>query len=318
MSNFYNDKKELSNKNYNKTSTSFFNNYKNTIKTVRNEADKASHMYENFDEKIKTMNSFFNAKNLPKIEDYENLINHKHYLVHNKLSSDLSVNSLKKDKFGYDRNRLDNQKEIFESYNIAYLNKKMIWEREDKKKELIKKNNEAQIEETKNYLKEIKRIGRKPNLYTDPYSTRDSNINDLIQIFNETLTDDFYTKKRMESKVNEFNYLLEEKQKEKKLEEEYWNKKLMEEEQKRREKDIGYQIFTKMQENLKKESEESNKGEDIDFNYKMYLSKGLVTNKVKTDPYLDYKEFYKMEKEKQEKEKQEKERLRNEEYKILQ
>ena len=50
----------------------------------------------------------------------------------------------------------------------------------------------------------------------------------------------------------------------------------------------------------------------------MYLSKGLVTNKVKTDPYLDYKEFYKMEKEKQEKEKQEKERLRNEEYKILQ
>ena len=135
MSNFYNDKKELSNKNYNKTSTSFFNNYKNTIKTVRNEADKASHMYENFDEKIKTMNNFFNAKNLPKIEDYENLINHKHYLVHNKLSSDLSVNSLKKDKFGYDRNRLDNQKEIFESYNIAYLNKKMIWEREDKKKE---------------------------------------------------------------------------------------------------------------------------------------------------------------------------------------
>ena len=60
-------KKELSNKNYNKTSTSFFNNYKNTIKTVRNEADKASHMYENFDEKIKTMNSFFNTKNLPKI-----------------------------------------------------------------------------------------------------------------------------------------------------------------------------------------------------------------------------------------------------------
>ena len=318
MSNFYNDKKDLSKKDYNKTSTSFFNNYKNTIKTVRNEADKASHMCENFDEKIKTMDSFFNAKNLPKIEDYENLINHTHYLVHNKLSNELSVNSFKKDKFGYDRNSLDNQKEIFESYNIAYLNKKMIWEREDKKKELIKKNNEALIEETKNYLKEIKRIGRKPNLYTDPYSTRDSNINDLIQIFNETLTDDFYTKKRMESKVNEFNYLLEEKQKEKKLEEEYWNKKLMEEEQKRREKDIGYQIFTKMQENLKKESEESNKGEDIDFNYKMYLSKGLVTNKLKTDPYLDYKEFYKMEKEKQEKEKQEKERLRNEEYKILQ
>ena len=312
LSNFYNPKKEISNKNYNKTSTSFFNNYKNTIKTVRNEADKASHMCENFDEKIKTMDSFFNAKNLPKIEDYENLINHTHYLVHNKLSSELSVNSFKKDKFGYDRNSLDNQKEIFESYNIAYLNKKMLWEKEDKKKELIKKNNEAQIEETKNFLKEIKRTGRKPNLYTDPYSTRDSNINNLIQIFNETLTDGFYSKKRMESKVNEFNNLLEEKQREKKLEEEYLNKKMIEEEQKRREKDIGYQIYTKMQENLKKESGEDNKGENIDFNYKLFLSKGLVTNKVNTDPYLDYKEFFKMEKEKQEKEK-----LKNEEYKFI-
>ena len=305
--NFHKNKTDLENINlstgqsniYNKTDSNFFNNYKNTIKTVRNEADKASHMNQNFDTKMKTMENFFNTKNLPKIEEYDNIINHTHYFAHNKLSNNVTVNSLKKDKFGYDRNSLDNQKEIFESYNTAYLNKKIFWEQEDRKKELIKKNKEAEIEDTKNYLKEIKRIGRKPNFYTDPYSTRDSNINSLIQIFNETLTDEFYSKKKMESKVNEFNSLMEEKEKEKKLHEEYMNKMMIEEEKKMREKDISYQIFSKMKETLRKENEEENKGEDIDFNYKLFLSKGLVSNKIKTDPYLDYKEFFQYEKEKQ-------------------
>ena len=305
--NFHKNKTDLENINlstgqnniYNKTDSNFFNNYKNTIKTVRNEADKASHMTQNFDTKMKTMENFFNTKNLPKIEEYDNIINHTHYFAHNKLSNNVTVNSLKKDKFGYDRNSLDNQKEIFESYNTAYLNKKIFWEQEDRKKELIKKNKEAEIEDTKNFLKEIKRIGRKPNFYTDPYSTRDSNINSLIQIFNETLTDEFYSKKKMESKVNEFNSLMEEKEKEKKLHEEYMNKMMIEEEKKMREKDISYQIFSKMKETLRKENEEEKKGEDIDFNYKLFLSKGLVSNKIKTDPYLDYKEFLKYEKEKQ-------------------
>ena len=289
---------------YCRTTTNYFNNYKNTIKTVRNEADKALTMNQNFDKKIKTMENFFNAKNLPKIEDYDNIINNTHYLFRKNLSNRKITNSFKKDKFEYDRNSLDNQKEIFESFNIAYLNKKIIWEQEDKKRELAKKYNEAEIEETKNFLKEIKRMGRKPNFYTDPYSTRDHNINNLIQVFNDTLTNDFYSKKRMESKVNEFNNLLEEKEKEKKLEEEYLNQKLIEEENKRREEDIRYQIFSKIQENLKKEDVKENKGENIDFNYKLFLSKGLVTNKVNTDPYLDYKEFFQFEKEKQEKEKQ--------------
>ena len=305
--NFHKNKTDLENINlstgqsniYNKTDSNFFNNYKNTIKTVRNEADKASHMNQNFDTKMKTMENFFNTKNLPKIEEYDNIINHTHYFAHNKLSNNVTVNSLKKDKFGYDRNSLDNQKEIFESYNTAYLNKKIFWEQEDRKKELIKKNKEAEIEDTKNFLKEIKRIGRKPNFYTDPYSTRDSNINSLIQIFNETLTDEFYSKKKMESKVNEFNSLMEEKEKEKKLHEEYMNKMMIEEEKKMREKDISYQIFSKMKEKLRKENDEENKGEDIDFNYKLFLSKGLVSNKIKTDPYLDYKEFFQYEKEKQ-------------------
>ena len=302
--NSINDKNFCNKVEYKRTAKDFFNNYKNTIKTVRNEANKAISMNQNFDKKIKTMENFFNAKKLPRIEDYDNIINNTHYLFRKNSSNGKIVNSFKKDKFEYDRNRLDNQKEIFESFNIAYLNKKIVWEQEDRKKELSKKYNEAEIEETKNFLKEIKTIGRKPNFYTDPYSTRDSNINNLIQIFNETLTNEFYSKKRMESKVNEFNNLLEEKEKERKMEEEYINKKLREEENRKREEDIRYQIFSKIQENLKKDNEKENKEENIDFNYKLFLSKGLVSNKNNTDPYLDYKEFFKMEKEKKEKKSQ--------------
>jgi len=184
------------------------------------------------------------------------------------------------------------------------LNKKVLWEKEDRRRELLKKKNEEKVEEIKKYLKEIKNIGRKPNLYIDPYSNRDNNINNLIKVFNKTLTGGFYSKKRMEAKLNEFNNKLEIKEKEKKIHEEFMNQKLFEEEKKRREEDIEYQIFSKMKENLRKENnEEDNKeNESIDFNYKMVLSKGLVKNKIKIDPYKEYKEFYELEKEKKQKE----------------
>ena len=290
----------INNKIYAKTSSNFFNNYKNTIKTVKNEADKSLFMKDNFDLKMKTMEGFFKSKILPKIEDYESLLKNKtNYLINNDISNNNITKSLKKDKFGYDRNSIDNKKEILESYNTAYLNKKIIWEQEDKKRELLKKNNEAEVEEIKNYLKEIKKIGRKLNLYGDPYSKRDDNINNLIKIFNDTLNDEFYSKKKLEYKINEFNNLLEEKEREKKMEEEYINKKIIEEEKKRREQDIQYQIFMKMKQTLEKENErDKNKDENIDFNYKLFLSKGLVSNKVKIDPYQDYKEFFKYKKEK--------------------
>ena len=111
----------------------------------------------------------------------------------------------------------------------------------------------------------------------------------------------------MEYKINEFNNKLELREKERKRQEEYMNQKLFEEEQKRREEDIEYQIFSKMRENLQKENynEDNNnkENENIDFNYKIVLSKGLVKNQIKMDPYKEYKEFFEMEKKKEEKRK---------------
>ena len=57
---------------YNKPNT--FTNFKNSIKTVKNEAEKAHFLQENFDKKINTMDELFNNIILPKIEDYDYLI----------------------------------------------------------------------------------------------------------------------------------------------------------------------------------------------------------------------------------------------------
>jgi hypothetical protein len=294
--------------NFNKTTSTAFTNYKNTIKTVRNEATKVKFMNENFDKKLHTMEGFFKINNLPKIEDYENILkNRTNYLQKfNGTENDYFLKSKKKvPKYEYEKNKFEAQKEIYLSFNKTYLNKKILWEKEDRKRELLKKKNEEKVEEIKKYLKEIKNIGRKPNLFIDPYSSRDNNVNTLIKIFNKTLTGGFYSKKRMEAKLNKFNNKLKIKEKEKKIHEEFMNKKICEEEKKRQEEDIEYQIFSKMKENLKKENndEEHKENESIDFNYKMVLSKGLVKNKIKVDPYKEYKEFFEMEKEKQEKEK---------------
>ena len=51
-----------------------FSNFKNSIKTVKNEAEKAYFLQENFDKKIDTMDELFNNKILPNIEDYDYLI----------------------------------------------------------------------------------------------------------------------------------------------------------------------------------------------------------------------------------------------------
>ena len=254
------------------------------------------------------MEGFFKINNLPKIEDYENILkNRKNYLQKlDGTDNDYFLKSKKKvPKYEYEKNKFEAQKEIYSSFNKTYLNKKILWEKEDRKRELLKKKNEEKVEEIKKYLKEIKNIGRKPNLFIDPYSSRDNNVNTLIKIFNKTLTGGFYSKKRMEAKLNEFNNKLEIKEKEKKIHEEFMNKKICEKEKKRQEEDIEYQIFSKMKENLKKENndEEHKENESIDFNYKMVLSKGLVKNKIKVDPYKEFKEFFEMEKEKQEKEK---------------
>ena len=53
------------------TSTTAFSNFRNTIKTVKNEAEMIKYLDQNFDRKRKTMEGFFKRNALPSIEDYD-------------------------------------------------------------------------------------------------------------------------------------------------------------------------------------------------------------------------------------------------------
>jgi len=66
------DKYEVSNINtMGMTSTTSFSNFRNTIKTVKNEAEMIKYIDQNFDMKRKTMEGFFKRNTLPSIKDYD-------------------------------------------------------------------------------------------------------------------------------------------------------------------------------------------------------------------------------------------------------
>ena len=60
--------------NFNMNKTNNFSNFRNTIKTVRNEAEKAYYIDENFYKKRDTMDLLFNNRELPRIDEYEHMI----------------------------------------------------------------------------------------------------------------------------------------------------------------------------------------------------------------------------------------------------
>ena len=60
---------------------------------------------------------------------------------------------------------------------------------------------------------------RTPHLFIDPYSKRDDIINDRIKLFTRSLSGPFYSQKRMQSRIDDFNNYIEQKEIEKKIKE---------------------------------------------------------------------------------------------------
>lgn len=293
------------------TCSTAFSNFKNTLKTVKNEAEMIKYIDQNFDIKRNTMEGFFKRNTLPKLEDYEIMFktrnNFRNMNINNnseKKVNDINKNLEKKNNYNsfnkYElRNRLIN-KDIYDSFKKTYNNKKLEWEEEDIQKAKIKKKEQELIEETKKYLKDIQKIKRKAHLYVDPYSKRDEIINERIKLFTRSLSGPFYSKKQMESKINDFNNYIEMKEIEKKKNDEKLAKTLKEEELKRREEDEDYKLMAKIKKNFEKESKNRNENnaEDINLNYKFISTLKMGKNNNKGQPYKDYMEFMEIVKEK--------------------
>ena len=186
----------------------------------------------------------------------------------------------------------------------TYENKKKIWAKEDLKKEKIRKEKLEHIEQTKKYLEEMIHFKRRPILFVDPYSRRDDLINTRIKLFTRSLSGPFYSKKKLESRINDFNNYIEQKEIEKKIIDQKMAETRKEKELKIREEDLEFQIKQKMKLNFAKEAvlKSASTDNDIKLNYKFIPTLKATKKKNKNKSYKDYKEFFDVVKTKQKRE----------------
>ena len=308
-----------------RTDATTFSNFRNTIKTVRNEAKMVRNMGRNFDSKRKTMEGFFKRINLPEIKEYEEMFETKNYFKNNskninknKIKFDNNNNLIEKNektnniikeiakknlKLGqgsskkYIKNKLIDYK-IFADMQRTYNDKKKLWEQDDLKKENIKKEKLEHIKRTQKYLDEMSKNTRTPHLFVDPYSKRDDIINDRIKLFTRSLSGPFYSKKNMQSRIDDFNDYIEQKEIEKKIKDKKLAETLKEEELKLKKEDIQFQIKQKMIENFAKE-EQNKKDNDIQLDYKFIPTLKANKKKDKDKSYKYFKEIFEIVKNKE-------------------
>ena len=116
--------------NFNANKTNAFSNFKNSIKKVRNEAQKAYFLDENFNKKKDVMDSLFNNKILPKIEDYEYLIQ-KNEKKRPKVKKMLDIEKTDEEEYGENKNKKEKKKELLRHEIISFSKKKLTWTKED-------------------------------------------------------------------------------------------------------------------------------------------------------------------------------------------
>ena len=310
--------------NMEKTNYTTFSNFRNTLKTVRNEANNILKIEQNFDMKRRTMSEFFSRMNLPEIKEYEqelsktrnnfNMLNNnnldkignKTYYVqssrklnakkiNNKNSLKIAHNSSKKNV----KNNKFISPKIFSDLLHTYNDKKKIWQNEDLIKENIKKEKLSHIAKTKKYLEEMSKFKRKPNLYIDPYSKRDGLVNNRIKLLTRSLSLPIYNQKKFQNRIDEFNNFIEQKEREIISNNKIMAETLKKEKTKLEEKDVQIQTKQKMKKNLEKEAKNKNQEDDIKFDYKFIPTLKATKKKNKNKSYKDYQEFFEIVKNKQ-------------------
>ena len=302
----YKNYKDISNNNYNNISSNtnyesnninktIFSNFRNTIKTVKSEAEFIRNISQNFDIKRQTVNRFFENKSLPKIEDYDKL-NKQNTLNESKKNNSILYKEQESDtnnmnsiyEFNFVKNK-DNKdydpNDIMDLYKSTFYTKMKGWTKEQNKKEKNKKMEKARREISRQFIKEIKKVKRKPNLFVDMYSIRDGVTNEKIKLLNNSLNIPIYSKHLRENIINDFNNYIQKKEKERMLNEELMKKKQLEEEETLKKYDENYQLMKKMRKNLNQENKINIDESKINFNYKyaarLFKNKDDGKNKLK-------------------------------------
>ena len=280
---------------FNKTN---FGNFKNTIKTIKSEAEFIKNIHHNFDIKRNTMNRFFKNYSLPKLEDYEkvkkqNTINDNSQINENiSQIEDSDKNSIY--EFNFVKNKSDNNSnDIMDVYKSTFYEKMKGWKRDEKIKNQKKLMEKIRRENNRKFIKELRYIKRKPNLFSDAYSIRDGIVNEKIKLLNNSLNFPIYSKQMRINIINDFNNYFQKKERERFINEEKMKKKLKEDDHLIKSQDEQYQLMQKMKEKLNSENVEKPEEEKINFKYKYssVISRKKNDNlykKIAKDAFNDY------------------------------
>jgi hypothetical protein len=235
---------------------------------------------------------------LPKLEDNEKIGKHK-TINDNSLSNENISQNEESDKddiyeFNFVKKKSDkNSGDIMDEYKSTFYNKMKGWTRDEKIKKQKKRLDLIRRENNTKFIKELKTVKRKPNLFVDAYSLRDGMINEKIKLLNNSLNIPIYSKNMRLNIINDFNNYFQMKEKERLENKEKMRKKQLEEEELMKGQDEQYQLLQKMKNNLNAENKVNIEEEKIDFKYKYssILNKKINDNlnkKKMKDAFNDY------------------------------
>ena len=265
-----------------------------TVNVLKTEANNCLYLDEKLNEKKENLDMFLKSVYLPNIDEYETNFNSKFVVTGTNSTLNMfkdrnskieQMNSTtKKGK----RNLADDFRRIFE-------NKKDKWKEEDKEIEDYHKIEQLKLIDTNNYLKTVKSINRKNQMYIDDYSRRDNSTNNKIQEFNKLLgTRTFYNKKNMNIQLQRFISLKDqiEKEKEEELLMEENQRKEEEEEQIRKKKEAFEKYKLKIaKENNMKDDDSIVLGEKEEYVFEAH--KPVINPQQEYNNFIMFKEEYK-------------------------
>lgn len=265
-----------------------------TVNVLKTEANNCLYLDEKLNQKKENLDMFLKSVYLPNIDEYETNINSKFVVTGTNSTLNMfkdrnskieQMNSTtKKGK----RNLADDFRRIFE-------NKKVKWKEEDKEIEDYHKIEQLKLIDTNNYLKTVKSINRKNQMYIDDYSRRDNSTNNKIQEFNKLLgTRTFYNKKNMNIQLQRFISLKDqiEKEKEEELLMEENQRKEEEEEQIRKKKEAFEKYKLKIaKENNMKDDDSIVLGEKEEYVFEAH--KPVINPQQEYNNFIMFKEEYK-------------------------
>ena len=172
-----------------------------TVSVLITEANNCLYIDEKLNQKKENLDMFLKSVYLPNIDEYETNLNSQFVVT----GANSTINMLKQRKSKIETTTTKGRRNLADDFRRIFENKKEKWKEEDKQIEDEHKLEQLKLVETNNFLKTVKSIDRKNQMYVDGYSIRDNTTNNKIKEFNKLLgTKTFYNKRNINIQLHRF------------------------------------------------------------------------------------------------------------------